>query len=94
MPDIARLTEALHDDRLTHTELADGSGVILDIERMVVLSLNRTGMFLVSQLHDGARSEEELADALCTEYGIDRPTAEAHVREFLAEFGEQLLPAR
>lgn len=47
-----------------------------------VFSLNETGALLFGELEKGS-TKEELADALCREYSVDRETAEADICEFL-----------
>ena len=83
---MSRLT-ALHDvlasGELTRKTLADGTGVILDVESLQVFTLNETGMFLVDVLSDGVASLDALADRLTGEFEVDRATAVADVEAFI-----------
>lgn len=47
-----------------------------------MLKLNETGALLWKALEKGAEAED-LVDALCAEYAVDRETARADVEEFL-----------
>lgn len=47
-----------------------------------MLKLNETGALLWKALEKGAEAED-LVDALCGEYAVDRETARADVEEFL-----------
>lgn len=48
-----------------------------------MLKLNETGALLWKALEKGAETED-LVDALCGEYAVDRETARADVEEFLS----------
>jgi len=92
MNELLELADSLRDERLTQTRLADGSGVILDLESLQVLSLNDTGMFLVERLKAGARTVGELTTALCDEFEVDAEAARRDVDQFLQALREQLRP--
>ncbi len=85
MIDLAALTVALASERYTHTSLADGTGVILDIEGMHVLTLNETGEFLVAAVLAGAADDAELVTRMVAEFEVEAPQAQADVAEFIAE---------
>ena len=53
-----------------------------------MLTLNESGAFLWEKLQSPI-TEEELVDALCTEYEIDRGVASADVQKFLSVAREQ-----
>ena len=57
---ISTLIAALRDGRLTINALDDGSGVLLDLEREQLMTLNTTGMVLVQAIERGAASPAEL----------------------------------
>jgi hypothetical protein len=88
---IARLTERLGDPEISETVLPDGSGVLLDIEGRQVLSLSKTGVFLVHELRAGATTLDELSARLTTVYQVDPDTAREDTIAFLARLGEALL---
>ncbi len=68
---------------------------IYDGEAVVVQPLENSIAFLspvasrIWELADGSRSVGDIVDALCTEYEVERATAEADVAEFLAELGKK-----
>lgn len=84
MTDLTVLAAKLNSERFTHTHLADGTGVILDIDGMHVLTLNETGEFLIAAVLAGARDGGELADRMVAEFEVDAPQAQADVAAFIA----------
>jgi Coenzyme PQQ synthesis protein D (PqqD) len=90
MTDVPALAAALATDRYTHTSLADGTGVILDIEGMHVLTLNQTGEFLIAAVLAGAADEADLAGRLVAEFEVEEPQARDDVGAFLAEMSQYL----
>ena len=83
--DLARIGALLQSDRLTRTALADGSGVILDVDGMSVLSLNGTGQFIVAALAEGMDDRRDLVRRIVAEFEVDEDTAAADLDEFLNE---------
>ena len=83
MSTLDALAGLLASGELTQKTLADGTGVILDVESLQVFTLNETGMFLVEALTEGAASVDELADRLTDEFDVDRATARADVEVFV-----------
>ena len=53
-----------------------------------MITLNESGAFLWEKL-TSATTVDELVDALCAEYGIDREVAQADVEKFLTIAREQ-----
>ncbi|MBL0311131.1 MAG: PqqD family protein [Holophagaceae bacterium] len=90
MTDLDVLTATLNSDRFSHTSLADGTGVILDIEGEQVLTLNETSEFIVSALLGGVVDSTELISRLVSEFEVEAPQAEADVTAFLATLETQL----
>ena len=90
MTDIPALAAALATDRYTHTALADGTGVILDIEGMHVLTLNETGEFLIAAMLAGAADEPDLVARLVAEFEVEEPQAREDVAAFLTEVSQYL----
>ena len=90
MTDVPALAAALATDRYTHTALADGTGVILDIDGMHVLTLNLTGEFLVAAMLAGATDEPDLVARLVAEFEVEELQAREDVSAFLAEVGQYL----
>ena len=87
---LEELARALRSDRLTRTELADGTGVILHIEGAQVYSLNVTGMFLVERLSAGEASPATLVQGLVSTFSIDEPTARRDLDLFVTELHQLL----
>jgi len=71
----------LRDEGLFWRESGD-EVVALDAEVSRYFAVNPSATVLWKRLGDGA-SEEELADALCERYGIERDLAEREVKAFL-----------
>lgn len=65
--------------RSTHSQ--DG-GIVLDILHGQMFRLNFVGSKILELLKQGC-VETEIAEQLAREFGIDRATAEADVREFV-----------
>ena len=66
--------------RSTHSQ--DG-GIVLDILHGQMFRLNFVGSRILELLKQGC-AEPAVAEQLAREFGIDRATAEADVREFVA----------
>jgi hypothetical protein len=88
--DLPELAAALTSERFSHASLADGSGVILDIDGMLVLTLNETGEALVRALLAGAADEAELVTRLVTEFEVEASRARDDVAAFVAELDARL----
>jgi hypothetical protein len=87
---LEELARALRSDRLTRTELADGTGVILHLEGAQVYSLNETGMFLVERLHDGEANPASLVKGLVNTFSIDERTARRDLDLFVTDLHQLL----
>ena len=94
MSRLRQLREVLASDRCTRRRLADGSGVLVDVERMRVLTLNETGMLLLEEIAAGADSAGALERRLTTDFEIDAGTARRDVEELLGELERLLLAGR
>ena len=79
------LAESLNREDVTLTLLADGSGVILDLDGQHVLSVNPVGMCVIEALKAGRRSETALVEAVCTAYEVDETRAGEDVRAFIEQ---------
>ncbi|HLT84942.1 MAG TPA: PqqD family protein [Phototrophicaceae bacterium] len=77
----------LRSEGITWQEI-DGELVILDTARSVYLTTNVAGARLAKLLTED-RSLEELTDALVTEYGIGRETAQADAAAFVDDLREK-----
>ena len=92
MNQIANIARALRSSRFTHRALADGSGVVLDLNGSRVIALNPSGMFIVSAVLDGIDSENELVTALTEEFEVDANTALADIEDLLCKLAAELAP--
>lgn len=70
--------------------LRDGSGVVLDLPGMSVLSCNQAAMFIVNALRRGVSTVDELVSDLVSEFDVDRETAEQDLGRFLNELARAL----
>lgn len=77
----------LRTEDITWQEI-DGELVILDTARSVYLTTNVAGAQLAKLLTE-ERSLDDLTDALVSEYGIERETAQADVEVFVAELRDK-----
>jgi len=92
--DIDRLRGLLGSERINITRLADGSAVVLDLSGTQVLTLNRTGAYLVDQLlvHQ-ASDEQAMVQAMINRFEVEPTVAAADVAEFLAQLASLLQQA-
>jgi hypothetical protein len=82
--DVDRLGALLRSDRFSRAKLTDKTGVMIEAERMRMLSLNETGMFLVEELVSGL-GLEALVEGLVREFRVSGPVARQDVERFLGE---------
>lgn len=87
---ISSIRSALESGRVSINALDDGSGVLLDIEGEQLLSLNRTGMYLVQTIERGTVTVDGLGEALAERYEVDLERAVADVEHFVAEVADSL----
>lgn len=78
------LASQLDAGTLQQSELADGSGVIIDIAGRKVLSLNATGMLLMQELVKH-QSEESLHHILTEQFSLSEEQAKADTQQFLKD---------
>ena len=85
------LSRLLSSEDISHTKLADNTGVILDVESLQVFSLNETGLFLVEALRAGISDHQSLVHRMVEEFEVDEETASADVDAFVEELARQLV---
>ena len=85
MRPLHELAELLGSERFRRQTLADGSGVMLDLDAMRVLSLNRTGMLVLDALAEGEVRVEGLERRLTETFDVDSETATRDVGRLLDE---------
>lgn len=88
------LSRLLSSAAISHTRLADRSGVILDIDSLQVFSLNDTGMCLVEALRDGIDDHDGLVSRVVEEFEVDQETASGDVDAFVEELARYLVDRR
>lgn len=87
---IVALSRALQDGRLTINALEDGSGVLLDLEREQLMTLNATGMSVVQAVEAGAGTPDALVEALVRRFEVGPEVARRDVDAFLRELDRAL----
>lgn len=74
------------------TELADGTGVLLDLESKFYFALNATGICVWKQLAKGALDVDALATELARQFTVEASVATEDVNALLEELvGEKLV---
>ncbi len=89
---VVELASALESERFTRQRLADGSGVLLDLERMRVLTLNETAMFLLEEIAAGATTAAALAERLAAAFEVEPAIARRDVAELVDHLAHYLQP--
>lgn len=87
---IGAIAEAMRQGRFTETRLADGSAMLLDVERFKVSTLNSTAAEILAAIRNGAGTAEEIAMGLAREFDIDLETALVDTRAFVADLAARL----
>ena len=87
---ISEVAAALNSDRVLLKALADGSGVLLDLDGSQVLSLNDSGMCIVRHIVGGLETSEQLVEALTSEYEVDAETARRDIDSLLVGLHSEL----
>lgn len=82
-------------DRALLTRLADGTGVLLDLETKFYFTLNETGVFVWDTLADESkRSVDAVVAALLEAFEVDESVARADVEAVLDALTEHRLLKR
>jgi len=89
-PIAARLYRHLQQQGIECTALADGSAVLLDLGGHQVVSLNRTGAFLVQALLQHGGDPAELTRRLAERYAVTPEQAASDVDAFLGDLAVTL----
>lgn len=82
---ITTIAQALASGRLTINALDDGSGVVLDVEREQMLTMNATGIALVQAINNGADTAQALVDTLTARFEVTPEQAARDVHGFLKQ---------
>jgi hypothetical protein len=89
-PELAKIQEALNDGDITLTEMADGTGVVLDIENSQVLSLNASGLFIVKCLR-GSCNPADIPVRISDEFEVSEEVAREDTVALLDRLAELLI---
>lgn len=84
------LRTKLSSHELTTMTLRDGTGVLVNLSGMEVLTFNETGMFLCQRVVAGAADVEALAAALVEDFEVDHAVAMTSATGFLRELATAL----
>lgn len=83
--DLQQLRQHLDRGRLTISRLDDGSGVVLDVERERLFTLNATGLGIIQAAADGAADETAVVEALVARFEVNAADARKDLERFLAD---------
>lgn len=85
------LSERLGSGDISMTTLVDGSGALVDIEGMEILTFNGTGMRIVNRLRQGEATLPELVHAILSDFDVDEATATRDAVDFVRRLESALL---
>ena len=94
MSSIESLAVRLESDRYSRRTLSDGTGIVIDVEALQVMSLNRSGMFLLDAIADGTTDADRLRERLTERYEVDDATAARDIGELLDAIDRSLTRSR
>jgi hypothetical protein len=77
------LSELLDNPDFGETPLPDGTSVILDIAGHQVVSLSRTGTYIVGLIRAGVQTVDEIAERIAARYEVDNDTAKKDAADFI-----------
>lgn len=83
------LSALLQDDSYTMAEMADGTGVLLDLRRESLLTFNDTSTFMFERIKAGD-NEEAIVAKVHGKYEVDEVVARIDVSEFILQLGQAL----
>lgn len=75
-------SEILRSNPRMITRTIDGEAVIMDPQKGKVLALNRVGTFIWEK-SDGQHTREDILEAICREFEVDKAVAAADLDEFI-----------
>lgn len=93
MIELKHLAAILSSPRVNRTRLPDGTGVVLDIVGLNVMSFNETGQLVIEQLAGGVSDEEQVVRCMVARFQVDVETARGDLRAFVAQLSTLLRPA-
>lgn len=84
---VAKISERMGREDFVFSRLADGTGVVMDLDQRQVHTLNGSAVVLLESIRNGAKSALDLQTALVERFGIAPETAANGVEAFLGIFG-------
>jgi hypothetical protein len=90
----AQIRQLLEQYGITPTFLADGTGVLLDVDGHQVLSLNHSASFLVEMLLAGEEDPQTLQQRFAEEFGLPASQAEHDIAAFLDTLRDKITAKR
>ena len=84
---VAALRALLQQDDYTITMMNDGTGVLMDLRKETLLTLNGTAALILAGIDEGA-SKDEIVARVIQKYQVDEGTACTDVETFLVKLGE------
>lgn len=87
---IGIIANALSSGRLSINSLDDGSGIVLDMEREQMMTMNASAIRLMQAIADGSITLEALTGVLSRHYEISVESASRDVQSFVQQTARQL----
>ncbi len=84
--------EALRSGRLTINPLDDGSGVVLDVDGEQLLTMNVTGLHIMTAIDEGAESIDEVTVAITRHFEVGPEQARGDGKAFIEKVAGVLQP--
>jgi len=89
--DITQIIEKIKGNQLNSTSLADGSGVLLDVENNQVLTFNPTGLVIFEALQSGITQHEEIVQIVTDTFEITPNLATQDINLFIERLNTLLI---
>lgn len=89
MNGFSALLDKLRENSLTITELADGTGVVLDMSNSQVLSLNNSALLMIQEIRNGT-AVDEIPRKISEQFEIDQDTAAKDLKDLLKKLDEEM----
>lgn len=87
---ISLIADAISRARLSINALDDGSGVVLDMEREQMITMNASAIRLMQAIAEGSTTPDALADSLSRRYRIGIESARRDVQQFIDETARRI----
>ena len=87
---LKQVFEKIHKNQLSSTTLADGSGVLLNVENNQVLTFNMTGLTIFEALKSGINKHEDIVKKIVDSFEISSEQATFDLNTFIQELNKLL----